>query len=62
MKQIVGRCSNCQVNVCIPTVWSGIEPPTPTCTDCGAIEDTRNTLPEIKTIPINETNQRFIQD
>lgn len=35
--QVVGTCSKCGGRVCVPTVWLGIYPPTPTCQSCGAV-------------------------
>lgn len=35
--QTVGTCSECGGRVTVPTVWYGIDPPTPTCSSCGAM-------------------------
>lgn len=34
---IIGTCSCCGGAVSVPDVWGGINPPTPTCTQCGAM-------------------------
>lgn len=34
---IIGTCSHCGGPVQTPDVWGGILPPTPTCTQCGAV-------------------------
>ena len=60
--KVVGTCSNCGGLVCVPTVWYGMGEPIPTCADCGAVEDRRATLPEIKTIKESGHSQRFLQD
>lgn len=36
MKEIVGTCGNCGGPVTVPVVWHGINPPRPTCDQCGA--------------------------
>lgn len=37
MYTVLGSCSICGGTVTAPMVWHGIIPPTPTCTQCGAI-------------------------
>lgn len=34
--RVIGRCSKCGGDVCVPTVWLGLQPPVPTCSSCGA--------------------------
>src|SRR5690606_4841625 len=36
-KTIMGTCSLCGGRVTVPTVWMGINPPDPTCEQCGAM-------------------------
>lgn len=57
---VVGVCSNCRGLVCKPNVWHGVGEPVATCQDCGAVEDIRANLPEIRTI--QESGKRFLQD
>ena len=33
---VIGTCSKCRGPVCVPALWGGIYPPTPTCQRCGA--------------------------
>lgn len=35
---IVGTCSICGGAVTVPTVWSSVVPPVPSCTACGAVK------------------------
>lgn len=35
---VIGTCSICGGAVTAPTVWSGVVPPEPTCSSCGAIK------------------------
>lgn len=35
----VGTCGNCGGAVCVPEIWMGIFPPTPTCSSCGAVPE-----------------------
>ena len=60
--KIIGTCSNCGGLVCVPAVWHGTSKPPATCQDCGAVEDIRANLPEIKTIKENKGHARFLQD
>lgn len=32
--RVVGTCGNCGGQVCVPTFWLGIYPPTPMCRSC----------------------------
>lgn len=34
---IIGTCSQCGGAVSVPDAWGGVIPPTPTCTQCGAV-------------------------
>ncbi len=34
---IIGTCSICGGAVVTPDAWYGVNPPTPTCSQCGAI-------------------------
>lgn len=33
----IGTCSLCGGAVTVPDIWLGINPPTPTCSSCGAV-------------------------
>ena len=35
---VIGTCSICGGAVTAPAVWSGVVPPVPTCSSCGAIK------------------------
>lgn len=37
MTKTVGTCSLCGGPVTVPTTWLGTEPPTPSCSRCGAV-------------------------
>lgn len=37
MKRIIGTCGSCGGPVCVPSVWLGTTPPTPTCDRCGKV-------------------------
>ena len=50
---IIGTCSKCQGAVQIPDLWGGTVPPTPTCSNCGAIP----LEPHGKTIPMQNQSQ-----
>jgi len=53
---VVGTCSLCGGPVCVPTIWMSVVPPTPTCANCGAMEDRRpNYGPVIPMVPTNNT-------
>ena len=41
MSIVLGVCSLCGGPVTIPDVWFGINTPTPTCEQCGAIKKPR---------------------
>jgi len=32
----IGSCGHCGGAVTIPTLWGGVEPPIPTCKNCGS--------------------------
>lgn len=34
--QIIGTCSECNGSVVVPETWAGLNPPIPTCSNCGA--------------------------
>jgi hypothetical protein len=34
---VVGYCGVCSGNVCVPRLWAGMRPPTPTCEECGRV-------------------------
>lgn len=36
---VIGTCSICGGAVTVPTAWSGVVPPVPTCASCGAIKN-----------------------
>ena len=38
MNRIIGTCSICGGPVCVPTLWYGVNPPSPTCKKCGAVQ------------------------
>lgn len=40
--QVIGTCSLCGGRVVMPTLWSGINPPVPSCTSCGATKKQPN--------------------
>jgi hypothetical protein len=42
MNRVIGTCSNCHGDVVVPNVWYGINPPVPTCSQCGATPVKRN--------------------
>ncbi len=39
MDAVIGTCSICGGPVMVPAVWYGIEPPIPTCRNCGAVRE-----------------------
>lgn len=46
---IVGTCSKCGGNVCVPTIWGSTVPAIPTCSSCGATAKRNPHLPIIET-------------
>ena len=49
-KIIIGQCSICGGNVSIPEIWHGVNPPVPTCENCGAVK--KRNLPIIPMSPL----------
>lgn len=37
MKTIIGTCSICGGQVCVPHIWHGVNPPVPQCVQCNAV-------------------------
>lgn len=37
--RIVGTCGNCGGEVAVPTVWMGVNPPTPQCLQCHSLAE-----------------------
>lgn len=47
--RVIGTCSNCGGNVCVPSIWHSVYPPQPKCSGCGATAV--SSLPVIRTRP-----------
>ena len=52
--RVIGKCSICGSFVVVPSIWLGVNPPTPTCQGCGATKD--DDLPEVKMRPSKTTS------
>ena len=35
--EVIGECSICGGDVCVPRIWHGVNPPKPRCNGCGAV-------------------------
>lgn len=54
--RVVGKCGRCGGRVVLPRVWMSVEPPVPTCEDCGAQVDQTAHLP---TLPMKPTSAKW---
>lgn len=52
--RVIGTCSLCGGQVCVPTMWGAIIPPTPTCQQCGAVAASHGPL-----IPMRQPEQKL---
>ena len=48
---VIGSCSICGGRVTVPAVYWSVVPPTPTCEDCGAVEDKKLPVVPMKPCP-----------
>ena len=51
MNKVIGKCSLCGGEVCVPKAWHGTHPPTPTCRQCHAVAEVAGPVIPMKPAP-----------
>jgi len=55
----IGTCSECGGAVAIPDLWGGVIPPTPTCTQCGAVAANHGPVMPMRPNPFRQQRDTY---